>query len=105
MATITEIHFDKEYIETYSQKKNEPEWMRNNRLEAFDLAHSLPLPKPDKTNINRWNFTNFKHDAEGEKITDLTNVPESLKSFIDPDALPENIVILRNQTEIGRAHV
>lgn len=98
MATMIEIPFDKEYIESYSQSKNEPEWMRNNRLEAFDLAHTLPLPTPDKTNINRWNFTNFKHDSNGEEITDLTNVPEALQSFIDPEALPENIVILRNQS-------
>lgn len=98
MTTLTEVPFDHKYVEQFSKDKNEPNWMTELRLEGLDLANSLELPKPDKTNINRWNFTQFKHTADGVKINDLTEVPEQLKDFIDQENLPENIIILRNQS-------
>ena len=98
MTTVTKIPFDKEYVEQFSKKNNEPEWMQKLRLEGLDLANSLELPKPDKTNINRWNFTKFKHTADGAKIESLEKVPSQLDDFIDADNAPENIIILRNQS-------
>src|SRR5699024_6068686 len=85
MTTVTKIPFDKEYVEQFSKKNNEPEWMQK-------------LPKPDKTNINRWNFIKFKHTADGAKIESLEKVPSQLDDFIDADNAPENIIILRNQS-------
>src|SRR5699024_534172 len=98
MTTLTTVPFDNEYIEQFSKKNNEPKWMIELRLKGLDLAQSLDLPKPDKTNITRWNFTKFKHGAEGEKISELNNVPAELKDFIDEKNVPENIVIMRNQS-------
>lgn len=96
MTTLTKVPFDEKYIEEFSDKHNEPVWMKELRLEGLDLANNLELPKPDKTKINRWNFTKFKHVAEGETIDSLENAPAQLQDFID--ATNENIVILRNQT-------
>src|SRR5690625_4814247 len=98
MTTLTKVPFENKYVEQFSKQHNEPEWMKNLRLEGLELAQSLELPKPDKTNINRWNFTQFKHGAEGEAISDLSNVPNELKDFIDEKNPTENIVIIRNQT-------
>lgn len=98
MTTITTVPYNNEYIEQFSKENNEPSWMTSLRLKGLDLAQSLDLPKPDKTNITRWNFTQFKHGAKGEAISDLKNVPKELKDFIDEENIPENIVILRNQS-------
>jgi len=98
MTTVTKLPFDKEYVEQFSKKHQEPEWMQALRVEGLDLVNSLDLPRPDKTKINRWNFTNFKHTSEGEVIESLQNVPEQLNDFIDQDNVPEDILILRNQT-------
>lgn len=98
MTTVTQVPFDKNYVEDFSKQKNEPNWMTELRLEGLDLANSIEMPKPDKTNINRWNFLDFKHGAEGEKIASLTDVPAELKDFIDVENTPENILILRNET-------
>src|SRR5690625_1247311 len=92
MTTVTKLPFDKEYIEQFSKKHNEPEWMQALRLEGLDLANSLELPKPDKTNINRWNFTNFKHTAQGQVIESIKDIPAQLDDFIDQDNVPENII-------------
>lgn len=98
MTTLTTVPFDTKYVEQFSKENNEPNWMTKLRVEGLDLAQSLDLPKPDKTKITRWNFTQFKHGAKGDKIDDLANVPDQLKDFIDTKNIPENIVILRNQT-------
>src|SRR5690625_3089775 len=98
MTVQTKLAYDKEYIESFSINRNEPEWMKDLRLQAFDQVNVLNLPEPDKTNIRRWNFTQFKHGAEGEKITSIQNLPEELKDHFDLDNIPENIIIQRNQT-------
>lgn len=100
MTTLTKIPYDRQYVEQFSKSKYEPSWMTELRLEALELAGSLPLPEPDKTKITRWNFINGKHQAEGEAITDITDLPEQVNDFIDPENLPKNIVILRNQTPV-----
>lgn len=95
MTTITKVPFDENYVADFSKGQNEPTWMKELRLEALEMADTLELPKPDKTNINRWNFTQFKHTAAGEQIENLKDAPAALKGFIDETN--ENIVILRNQ--------
>lgn len=98
MTTLSKIPYDSKYIKTFSKENNEPEWFTALRLEGLELADSLELPKPDKTNINRWNFTEFKHTAEGEIISSLQEIPEQLKDFVDQKNVSENLIIIRNQT-------
>lgn len=95
MTTAVKLPFDEKYVSDFSSKNNEPAWMKALRIEALDLADRLELPKPDKTKITRWNFTEFKHLAQGDKIENLSDAPDALKSFIDVDN--ENVIILRNQ--------
>lgn len=98
MTVTTEFPYNKQYVEDFSQGKNEPEWMKSLRLQALDQVESLDLPQPDKTNIRRWNFTNFKHYAEGEKISSLSELPEVLKDYFDQNDIPENVIIQRNNS-------
>ena len=49
MTVKTKFPYDKEYIAQFSQDKNEAEWMKSLRLQAFEKADVLDLPKPDKT--------------------------------------------------------
>ena len=99
MTTITnQLSYEKTDIEKFSKEQHEPAWMTEFRTEAYDAAAHLDMPQPDKTNINRWNFTEFKLGSVGEVIEDLTQLPEELTSFVDKENIPENILILRNQT-------
>lgn len=98
MTVKTKFPYDKEYVTTFSDKKAEPAWMKSLRLQAFDQAHDLEMPEPDKTNIRRWNFTNFELGAEGSTISSLQELPEQLQSFIDQDNVPSNIHIQQNGT-------
>ncbi|MYL61189.1 Fe-S cluster assembly protein SufD, partial [Virgibacillus halodenitrificans] len=47
---------------------------------------------------NRWNFTRFKHGAEGETFSSLKELPAELEEFLDKDNAPENLLIQRNNS-------
>lgn len=98
MSVETKLRYDQEYVRSFSDKRNEPEWMKQLRLEALDLTESLEMPRPDKTRITRWNFDNFKHGIAGEAIESLANLPEDLQVFLDKEKKDSNLVIQRNET-------
>ncbi|MFC2947175.1 Fe-S cluster assembly protein SufD [Virgibacillus sediminis] len=99
MTVETKLPFDKDYINQFSQERNEPEWMKELRFEALDQADSLEMPKPDKTNISKWNFSNFNHGyLEGEAVTSLNELPEELQVYFDEDQVPENLLVQRNHS-------
>ncbi|KGX85740.1 Fe-S cluster assembly protein SufD [Pontibacillus litoralis] len=95
---IQQLPYDKEYVSQYSNKRNEPKWMGDLRLQALEQADSLPMPKPDKTKIDKWNFSRFTHDVAGETITALDELPTSIKSFLDEEKEAQNLVLQRNHT-------
>ncbi|API93572.1 FeS cluster assembly protein SufD [Virgibacillus pantothenticus] len=98
MTVETKLPYNKEYIEQFSKERNEPQWMLDLRLQALSSAEGLELPKPDKTKIGKWNFTEFKHTATGEEITSLQDLPVELQEYLDENDLPENLLIQRNHS-------
>src|SRR6056297_3431789 len=97
MTVEISLGYDKEYVSKFSEGLNEPEWMKTLRLDALQQAERLPMPKPDKTKIDRWNFTKFTHDLRGEKLESLAELPEQIKNFVDQDKAEQNLVIQRDQ--------
>ena len=57
MSMETKIAFDQEYISSFSKEHQEPKWMADLRLKALEKSEELPMPRPDKTKIDKWNFT------------------------------------------------
>ncbi|MDL4839936.1 Fe-S cluster assembly protein SufD [Aquibacillus rhizosphaerae] len=98
MTVDTKLPYEKDYVSKFSDERNEPEWMKSLRLQALELADSLPMPTPDKTNITKWNFSQFKHKAEGQVIKSLDELPDDIKVFIDMENHDKNLVIQRNQS-------
>ncbi|MGI8315664.1 Fe-S cluster assembly protein SufD [Halobacillus mangrovi] len=98
MTVEVTLPYDKEYVTQFSQGQHEPEWMTNLRLNALEKSESLPLPKPDKTNIQKWNFTEFNHQVEGEAIDSLDSLPVEIQDFLDKEKEQQNLVIQRNHT-------
>lgn len=99
MTVETKLLFNQEYIQAFSKERNEPGWMATLRSKALEMADSLEMPKPDKTKISNWNFTDFQHSyKEAAKIASLDELHEELKEYFDEDASMENLYIQRNQT-------
>ncbi|MED3930660.1 Fe-S cluster assembly protein SufD [Priestia megaterium] len=98
MTIDTKLPFDQEYISSFSKEANEPSWLLDLRLQALAKAEDLALPKPDKTNISKWNFTAFdKHTSQASTISSVEELPEVVKALIDTEAV-KNLYVQRDQT-------
>ncbi|KYD30199.1 Fe-S cluster assembly protein SufD [Geobacillus sp. FSL W8-0032] len=99
MATETKIPFDETYIRTFSSGRGEPEWLTARRLEALERAERLPLPKPDKTKIEKWNFHGFaRHTVESAAYASLDDLPDAVKALIEAGKETKNLYVQRNHT-------
>ncbi|MBU8880815.1 Fe-S cluster assembly protein SufD [Bacillus sp. FJAT-29790] len=97
MSTEIKLPFDKEYVSSFSKDMGEPAWLTEVRLNALANADNLPMPKPDKTRIDKWNFTQFdKHIVGSEDFSSLAELPEEVKTLIDLEAAEQNLYIQRN---------
>ncbi|KOP80011.1 Fe-S cluster assembly protein SufD [Cytobacillus solani] len=97
MSTETKLPFDKEYLSSFSKEMGEPAWLTELRLSAIANAENLPMPKPDKTKIDKWNFTQFnKHIVSSEDFSSLNELSEEVKTLIDLEAADQNLYIQRN---------
>lgn len=101
MTIEMKLPFEQEDIRSLSAQNNEPTWLTELRVQAFSDLENLPMPKPDKTKIDKWNFTSFrKHSVESEAFTSLDELPETLKSIITLEK--KNLYIQRNHTPAYR---
>ncbi|MFD1708629.1 Fe-S cluster assembly protein SufD [Siminovitchia sediminis] len=98
MTIDTKMTIDQDYIRSFSSKHDEPALFTELRLKAWELAQDLPMPKPDKTRITNWNFTEFpKHEAESTTYQSLADLPEVAKSVVHADDRNQNLYIQHNQ--------
>lgn len=96
MTLETKLPFDQDYLTNYSKESGEPQWLLDLRLQALSLAEELPLPKPDKTKITNWNFTNFQKHTVETSITSLDQLPQEVKALVDG----ENIYVQVDNTPV-----
>lgn len=98
MTVETKLAVSASEVRSFSEKNNEPSWFTDLRVAAIEKAAELPMPKPDKTNITKWNFTDFDvHTVESERFTSLDELPVEVKELIDIEG-QENLYIQRNNT-------
>ncbi|CEG23386.1 FeS cluster assembly protein SufB [Planococcus massiliensis] len=93
----TNIKVTEQDVRSFSASHKEPEEFTNLRIQALAAAEALPLPKPDKTKIDKWNFTEFPvHAVESSTYSSLEELPEEVKSVVDLEQ--KNIYIQHNNT-------
>ncbi len=97
MSVETKWTIDNEYIKKFSNDRNEPEWLLNLRLKALELLDSLQLPKPDKTKIDSWNFTQFSHlQASAKKVSSVDELHDDVRKLIGEETAQQNILVQRD---------
>lgn len=81
---------NKDVIKFISKSKNEPEWMLNYRLKAYEYFESQPLPKfgPDLKEIDFNDFTYFIKPSD-KVSNDWEEVPETIKNTFDKLGIKE----------------
>ncbi|MEI5907857.1 Fe-S cluster assembly protein SufD [Bacillus spongiae] len=99
MTVETKLTVDIDYVNTFSTQKGEPEWLTSLRKEAFTKAEDLPMPKPDKTKIDKWNFSSFgTHNVNSEAYASIEELPEEVKALLNTGEQASNLYIQRNNT-------
>ncbi|RAK18629.1 Fe-S cluster assembly protein SufD [Anoxybacillus vitaminiphilus] len=99
MTVETKLPFTQDYVRSFSEERGEPSWLLNLRLQALAKAEELPLPKPDKTKIDNWNFTQFRnHVVESKPLSSLEELPEAVKALIDLNEENKNLYVQRDHT-------
>ncbi|GEL76641.1 Fe-S cluster assembly protein SufD [Tenuibacillus multivorans] len=96
MTVETQLPYDKDYLMQYSERRKEPQWFRDVRLNAIETAENLAMPKLEKTRLKNWNFTNFKHDVSGEAVQKFEELPEKIRVLLGEKSTSENLIIVRN---------
>lgn len=97
MAVETTMKMTEQDVRSFSASKAEPKEFTELRVQALAAAETLPMPKPDKTKIDKWNFTDFPvHATESSTYGSLEELPEEVKSVVDLEQ--KNIYIQHNNT-------
>jgi Fe-S cluster assembly protein SufD len=99
MTVEIKLPVDQEYVRTFSNENGEPGWLAELRVQALEKASELPLPKPDKTKIDKWNFTQFEsHTVSSEPFKCVEELPKEVQALIDVDNEKKNLYVQRNNT-------
>lgn len=86
----TDRGLTREIVETISREKNEPEWMRNFRLNALEVYNEIDLPTwgPDLSALNMDNIVAYVK-PKGKLAESWDEVPEEIKNTFDLLGIPE----------------
>ncbi|MCM3597669.1 Fe-S cluster assembly protein SufD [Metabacillus idriensis] len=94
-----ETKFNHDYVTGFSNELGEPEWLKELRLQALAKAEDLAMPKPDKTKIDKWNFTQFQtHSVKSKPLASLNDLSDEVKALIDLEDENKNLYIQLDTT-------
>ncbi|MEM2931477.1 MAG: Fe-S cluster assembly protein SufB [Nitrososphaerota archaeon] len=87
---VTSPGLSEEVVEEISRVKNEPEWMRRFRLNAYRLFREKPLPSWG-ADISRLDFDKIRYymSPTDKKSKSWDEVPENIKKTFDRLGIPE----------------
>ncbi|MEK5037431.1 Fe-S cluster assembly protein SufD [Sporosarcina sp. FSL K6-3457] len=98
MTVETKVALTEQDVRSYSAQMNEADWMADFRADALAKVEQLAMPKPDKTKIDKWNFTEFPvHAVVSSTYTSLDELPEEALALIDKEQ-QKNIYVQHNNT-------
>ncbi|MEK6857042.1 MAG: Fe-S cluster assembly protein SufB, partial [Nanoarchaeota archaeon] len=81
----------KEVVIAISKYKNEPEWMLNLRLKAFEIFEKLPTPEwgPDLSDLDLSKITYFAVPDSKSNSTNWDELPKDIKKTFERLGIPE----------------
>ncbi|RLQ85139.1 Fe-S cluster assembly protein SufD [Planomicrobium sp. Y74] len=97
MTVETNLKMTEQELRSFSEMNGEPSWFTELRLRSFAEAETLPLPKPDKTKILNWNFTDYPvHTVKSSTFGSIEDLTEDVKTIVDLEQ--KNLYIQHNNT-------
>lgn len=97
MTVETKMALTEQDVRSFSANMNEADWMAEFRADALAKVEQLPMPTPDKTKIDKWNFTEFPaHAVESSTYASLAELPAEAKELVGDNQ--KNIYVQHNNT-------
>lgn len=98
MTTQTVLPVDREAVAALSRLSGEPEWMASLRQEALELAGDLPLPKLEKTRIDRWDLDQYGAYKTSPPLPSLKDLPVEAQNLLGEGEGAANLIVQRNSS-------
>lgn len=89
---------DQEWIRRFSEQRGEPRWMTEFRLNAFESAEKLPLPKVEKMRVQRWRLGDVVPSEDASSFQEPAFLPEMKQEMPWLDENLPNLLIQQNAT-------
>lgn len=96
MTTELTFPINEQQLESFSKSRQEPRWFTDQRLASLDKAGKLPLPKPDKTKIAKWNFSSYSYDANAEASSSYAELSDAVRTLVGEESKVENLLTQKN---------
>ncbi|MFS0688885.1 Fe-S cluster assembly protein SufD [Sporosarcina sp. 179-K 8C2 HS] len=97
MTVKTTMALTEQDVRSFSANMNEADWMAEFRADALAKVEQLPMPTPDKTKIDKWNFVDFPvHAVESSTYATLADLPAEAKELVGADQ--QNVYVQHNNT-------
>jgi Fe-S cluster assembly protein SufD len=100
MSVETTLPLDREVVAQISKDKNEPQWLTDLRLQAYEDYQTLGLPKLEKTKIDKWYLEGEQTYQPEDKLASLDELPSHILELIHQDAGSRNLVVQKNSNAI-----
>ena len=86
----TGLGLNEEVIRTISQEKDEPEWMLDYRLKAYEIYKNKPIPEwgPDLSGID-FNDITYYQKATNRPVRTWDDIPDEIKKTFERIGIPE----------------
>lgn len=99
MATVSnELILNADEVIQRATDRGESDFLINKKKEALELIENIDMPKPDKTNIKRWDFFTMSEPVVDSSVyNSLEELPESVKALLDIENT-KNIYVQHNNT-------
>ncbi|WCK53943.1 Fe-S cluster assembly protein SufD [Aneurinibacillus sp. Ricciae_BoGa-3] len=98
MSVEANVQFDIETVNRISQEGQEPEWVNQLRADGLNGYEQLPLPKLEKTKIDKWNIDRLVPYKKEEAVNTLEKLPEEIKQLLDE--ANKNVIIQKHSSVI-----
>ena len=99
MATVSnEYIINADEVIQRATERGESDFLINKKREALETIENLEMPKPDKTNIKRWDFFTMAEPVVDSSVyNSLDELPEAVKELLDIENT-KNIYVQHNNT-------
>lgn len=83
--SVKAVPFDEKVLSGIADAQQEPAWIRRLREEGLNRYMEQPVPKLDKTKIDKWNMEEFVPFKEEDCVESFASLPEEVQNLIEED--------------------